>query len=87
MEEIILPTYLVGLLASVLTELIKLVPKIGKSDVLKSLTAVILVALGAIVYIGWSWANFFIVMAFAFVNYKMLVQPVAVAIKSPSQNV
>lgn len=75
--EIILPSYLVGLLASILTEIVKLYPKIGESDILKSLIAIILVVLGTIFTIGWSWENFYLVLIFAFANYKMLIQPIA----------
>jgi len=83
--EIILPIYLTGLLASVLTEIVKLIPAIRGSEIWKSLTAIILVALGAFFTVGWSWANFFYVLLFAFANYKMIVQPLAAEANLPSQ--
>lgn len=83
--EIILSTYIIGLLTSVFTEIVKFIPKIGQNEFIKSLTAVILVALGAFLTIGFTWSNFFWVMLFAFGNYKMIVQPVAKALGLPSQ--
>ena len=83
--EILIPAYLVGLLTAILTEIIKLFPKIGKSEILKSLVAIIIIALGAVVSIGWSWTNFYWIMLFAFANYKMIVQPVASTLGLRSQ--
>jgi hypothetical protein len=73
--EINLPVYLVGLLTSILTEIIKIFPAIGDNDFAKSLVAIIVIAIGAFLTVGLSWVNFFTVMGWAFINYKMLVQP------------
>ena len=83
--EIILPVYLTGLLTSILIEIIKFFPAIGEDDLRKSLVAIILVALGASITVGWSWGNFFMVMLYAFANYKMIIQPVAKKLGLPSQ--
>jgi hypothetical protein len=85
--EITLATAIVGLGVSILTELIKLVPAIGQSSALKSLVAIIIIAILAFLTnsMEWSWVSFYAVMAFAFVNYKMLVQPVAKAIHLRTQ--
>jgi len=85
--EITLNLALVALGASVLTEIVKLFPKIRESDLLKSVVAIIIVALVAFLSneYAWNWTYFFGVMAFAFANYKMIIQPVAKATGMKSQ--
>jgi len=85
--EITIALAIVGLGASILTEIVKLVPVVGQSDALKSLIAIIIVAILAFLTnnMEWSWVSFYAVLAFAFVNYKMIVQPVAKTIHLTSQ--
>ena len=86
--EITIALAIVGLGASILTEIVKLVPAVGQSDALKSLIAIIIVAILAFLTnnMEWSWVSFYAVLAFAFVNYKMLIQPASRALGLSSQS-
>ena len=85
--EITLSLALIGFGTAVINEIIKLVPPVGQNDAIKSLVAIIVVAVLAFITNGleWSWINFYGVTGFAFLNYKMVVQPVAKALHLPSQ--
>ena len=85
--EITLTAAIVGLGVSILTEIVKFFPAIKESDTLKSLVAIIIIAVLAFLTnnMEWSWASFYVVMGFAYLNYKMLVQPVAKALHLPTQ--
>jgi hypothetical protein len=84
--EITFPVVLIGFLASVLTELAKTFPVIGKSEILKSLTAIILTFIGAFLVQGeWTWGAFLSVLVWAFLNYKILVQPISESLGLPTQ--
>ena len=85
--EITLSIGLIGLATAILTELIKVFPKIGGNDLWKSLTAIVVLAVATFLFnaYAWSWTYFFTVMVFAFTNYKMIVQPAAKAIGMASQ--
>lgn len=75
---------LVGLGASVLTELLKFFPVLNKSDWTKSGTALVVVFILALASNAgtWSWSYFVSLLVFALLNYKMIVQPVSTALKN-----
>ena len=77
MIDITLSSYGFGLLVSIFTELLKFFPWLGKNELTKSLTAVVLAVVGAWYSTGWVWDFdvFAGVLLFAFLNYKMLIQP------------
>jgi len=80
--EILLPAYLIGLMASAVTELLKLFPLLNKNDITKVFTTVVVMAAGTLWHLGfdvsaWDWNLFGQVVIWSFVNYKMIVQPVA----------
>ena len=85
--EITFSLALIGLGTSIINEIIKLVPFVRENDAIKSLVAIIVVAVLAFLTNGfeWSWINFYGVMGFAFLNYKMIVQPVATTLRLASQ--
>ena len=85
--EITLTLVAISFGTAILNELIKLIPAIGQNELIRSAVAVVVIAILAFLTNGleWSWLNFYAVMAFAFLNYKMIVQPIATAIGSPSQ--
>lgn len=85
--EITLSLVMIGLGTAIINEIIKLIPQVGQNDAIKSLVAIIVVAVLAFLTNGleWSWLNFYAVMGFAFLNYKMIVQPAAKAIHLASQ--
>lgn len=76
-----------GICASVVTEILKFVPQIRQSAVLTGLTTVIVVAVGVFIANGqFSWTSFFNALVFSFASYKVAVQPVAGAMGLKSQN-
>lgn len=76
--EITLPIYLAGLLSSVLTEAAKFFPFIGNNDVVKSIVAIALCAVGGFVVVGkFDFDTVLNVLVFAFLNYKFIIQPVS----------
>lgn len=80
--DITFTPYAIGLMASVLTEVLKYLPILNSKPIYKSLTAVLVVAAGAFYMSGfslaaWDWERFFMILIFAFVNYKVIVKPVA----------
>lgn len=75
-----------GLCASIVTELFKLIPALRVNALVSSLVAIIVVALGTLVAGGqFTWLSFLNSLAAAFVSYKVIVQPVASSINAPSQ--
>lgn len=81
-----LPLYTIGFLSSLITELFKFFPFVGKSDLGKSITALIVIALATFLTVGFSATNFFSVMLYAFLNYKMILQPISKGLSSPTQD-
>lgn len=77
--DIVLNASLLGLCASVLTEIAKYFPLVRNNEMVKSLVAILMVA--GVAYVSGGYAltfqSFALVMAFAFLNYKIIVQPVA----------
>lgn len=89
-QTISLTAYTIGLLSSVVAELFKLIPALTKYESAKVLTAVVVMVAGTLYTIGfdinaWNWDLFGQVVIWSFVNYKMIVQPVAADIKSRTQ--
>lgn len=74
-----LTTYAWGLASSVVTEIFKFVPFLNKNNLTRSVTAIIVVAVAAWIQSGslWSWDVIIPTLGFAFLNYKMVVQPLA----------
>ena len=82
MIEITLSTFIIGLMASVLTEVFKIIPILRKNALSKSLTAIIVVILGTFYAVGfnvsaWDWNIFANVLVFSFLNYRIIVRPIA----------
>lgn len=80
--DIQLSAYIIGLLSSVVTEVFKFFPALSSNEVTKVVTAVVVMAVGTLFSIGfnvtaWDWNLFGQVMIWSFVNYKMIVQPMA----------
>lgn len=89
-QAISLTAYAIGLLSSFVAELFKLIPALTKYESAKVLTAVVVMVGGTLYSIGfdihaWNWDLFGQVVIWSFVNYKMIVQPVAADIKSRTQ--
>lgn len=80
--EFALSAYIIGFLSSVVTELFKLFPALNLNPLTKVLTAITVMVIGTLWSIGfnvttWDWNLFGQVVVWSFVNYKMIVAPVA----------
>lgn len=80
--DIQLTAYIVGLLSSVVTEIFKYFPVLAKNQITKVMTSVVVMVVGTLFSIGfnaaaWDWEVFGQVVIWSFVNYKMIVQPMA----------
>jgi len=76
MLEITLPVVLTGFLASVLTEVGKLFPVVKNNKLVNSLLAIVLCFLGGVIIVGKvDLTTTLSVIGWAFINYKLLVQP------------
>ncbi len=89
-QTISLSAFTIGLLSSVVAELFKFIPALTKYESAKVLTAIVVMVIGTLFSIGftlgsWDWNIFGQVVIWSFVNYKMIVQPVAADIKSRTQ--
>lgn len=81
MIEITLSIFAIGLMSSVLTEALKMVPILRRNTLSKSLTAIVVVVLGTLYAIGfdvsaWDWNLFASVLVFSFLNYRIIIKPV-----------
>lgn len=78
---------LIGLCSAVVTEVLKVVPFLRKSQVTVSIVAIIVTALGTWVYNpnGLSFDALMAALASALVSYKMVIQPLATGMKLPTQ--
>lgn len=81
MIEITLSTFAIGLMASVFTEVLKLVPVLRRNSLSKSLTAIVVVALGTFYVVGFDVSSFDLntfvsILVFSFLNYRIIVKPI-----------
>ena len=88
--DIAFSDFAIAFMASALTEILKFFPVLNSQPIFKSLTAVLVVAAGAFYMSGfniaaWDWNQFFTILMFSFVNYKMLIQPSAKAMSIRTQ--
>ena len=85
--DIVLNPYTIGLMTSIVTELLKNIPILRSNDIYKAGTAIVVMAVGTVIYLGGGWdiTTFFNVAIFSFLNYKMLVQPLAATANLGSQ--
>lgn len=85
--DIVLNPYTVGLMASIVTEALKMIPFLRSNDIYKAGTAIVVMFVGTFVYLGGSFdlTTFFNIAIFSFLNYKMIVQPLAGAAQLGSQ--
>jgi hypothetical protein len=85
--QISFPLEVAALWSSVFTEVCKLIPFIKNNEVVKTLTAIFMTAIGAWWVNGfvWDWITFASVLIWSFANYKMIVQPVANSIGASTQ--
>lgn len=88
--DITLAPYFIGLASSALTELLKLIPALNSSTIVRALTAIVVMIAVTLFSMGFNlvafdWAVFGQVVIWALVNYKMIVQPVAITVSSPTQ--
>lgn len=75
-----------GICASVVTEILKLIPQVRNSPLLTSIIAILVVAVGTFIANGqFSWTSFFSALVFSFASYKVAVQPVAGAMGLATQ--
>lgn len=86
----LLSPYLIGLLSSVVTELLKFFPALKANTLTTVATAVIVMTAGTLWSLGfdvsaWDWKLFGEVFVWSFVNYKVIVAPVAATLDSPTQ--
>lgn len=77
-----LSAYFIGLLSSAVTELFKFIPVLTKYQSAKVLTAVLVMVVGTLISIKfdfsvWDWNLFGQVVMWSFLNYKLIVAPVA----------
>lgn len=91
MPEFALTPYLIGLLSSMVSELFKLFPFLSGKEIYKVLTAVVVMVGGTLVSIKfdtseWDWNMFSQVIVWSFLNYKMLIQPMAKDLDLQSQS-
>lgn len=78
---------LLGLCASIITEILKIVPALRTNTLVTSIVAIVVVALGTLVTSGqFTWVSFLNSLAAAFLSYKIVVQPVATASGIKTQN-
>lgn len=86
--EITLSAYLTGLLSAIVAELFKLFPALTKNQTIRSLTVIVVMIIGTLFSVGfdtWDWKKFGAVVIWSFVNYKLIVQPVANDLQLRSQ--
>lgn len=85
--DLSLSVAVVGLASSVLTELLKLFPFLKQNELMASVTAIVVTAIATYFSTAgdFTWPHFASVLLFAFLNYKIIVQPVAKALVSPTQ--
>ena len=79
--DIQLSAFIIGFLASVVTEIFKFFPVLSQNEVTKVLTAVVVMAAGTLISLhfnvsAWDWNLFGQVIIWSFVNYKMIISPV-----------
>lgn len=76
----------IGLLASVVTEVCKLFPKVAENILLKSGVAIAVMIVGTYLFVpDVTLSAFGQVVLFAFASYKLLVQPIAVSAQLKTQ--
>jgi hypothetical protein len=90
MIELTLAPYIIGLLSSAVSELFKLFPTLSSKETYKVLTAVVVMVAGTLFSVNfdihaWDWNMFGQVVMWSFLNYKMIVQPVAKDLELRSQ--
>ncbi len=77
---------LLGLGASIITELFKYVPFLNKTALSRALTAIAVLSVGVLITNGeWSWTSFANGLVFALTSYKAIVQPTASTIGLATQ--
>ena len=75
-----------GLLTSIIAELLKLIPWLNKNAITSSLTAIIVLAIGTVVATGtFDFTTFIGGLVFALTSYKAIIQPIATVAGSPTQ--
>lgn len=89
-QTISLSAFTIGFLSSLVTEIFKFIPALTKYESAKVLTAVVVMVVGTLFSIGfdlsaWNWNLFGQVVIWSFVNYKMIIQPVAADVRSRTQ--
>lgn len=90
MIEITLSVFVIGLMSSFLTEVLKFIPLLRKNALSKSLTAIVVVALGTLYSVGfdvsaWNWSIFVSVLMFSFLNYRIIVKPITTTMSLKTQ--
>lgn len=75
----------VGILSSVLSEILKYVPTINQSPLLRALTALVVCLVGTFLFTGGGLNNLAGVVVTALATYKALVQPLASSMELRTQ--
>lgn len=75
----------VGFLSSLVAEILKFVPVLRTNDLTVALTAIVVDILGAFFLTGGSMASLPMIILASFASYKLLIQPLASSVSSPSQ--
>ncbi len=76
----------VGMLSSIVTELLKLIPILRTNSMTKAGTAIVVVAIGVYIQSGdISFDGLMGALAFSLITYKAIVQPITVTLDSKSQ--
>ena len=88
--DIALSDYMLGFVSAVVTEGLKYFPKLRENELMRSATAFVVLFTVTFASLNWdfpkwSWVKFWNVAVFAFLNYKMIVQPTAKWAGSRSQ--
>lgn len=82
--EISLTPAVIGIVSSILTEILKLIPWLNKNNLIKSITTIVVIVIAVFISYGgnitdWKQASviFFQAVVYALTSYKMIVQPIA----------
>lgn len=79
-------TAILGLLTSIVAEILKLFPALNKNSVTGSITAIVVLAVGTVIATGkFDLETFIGGLVFALTSYKAVVQPLATSVNSPTQ--
>ena len=79
-------TAVLGLLTSIIAEILKLIPGLNKNAITSSITAIVVLAIGTVVATGtFDFTTFVGGLVFALTSYKVAIQPIATVAGSPTQ--